>query len=358
MWAFLWYTLLLQQKHKLCGCKNNVFKRFLTVPLYIPAGFCYNKAYARGGWVVEQRPLSDALEARLKDLMSAAGDIEQAFAEFMNNIHVIAADDDMDGAIDQVLGFLSALGLQSGKGKPQSNLPLVTGSQWSMAIRDIAALLHDTRISLTSSSNLYTEVTAACQAYRSELEGLIKQCETLIAQVDTPQKEARALIQYGGGNGAFKKSYVYQAFLRKVANLRITQEIMLQSIANIALLQHNNRMLGEQVESLLSHTLPLWQLSAGISQGVTRQAQLIKQQQAINTWARDSVAAERETAPQEGAQAAAAMKAFMGKVGELISPLKSANTQVHASRQQVLHKLGDAVQTLEKTAEAEGLKHE
>ena len=71
-------------------------------------------------------------------------------------------------------------------------------------------------------------------------------------------------------------------FEKKVHDLKLSKTIAIQTAPQLRLIQNNDRMLVERVQSAIYNAIPLWKNQIIIALGLSRQQQLLKTQRAIN----------------------------------------------------------------------------
>ena len=71
-------------------------------------------------------------------------------------------------------------------------------------------------------------------------------------------------------------------FEKKVHDLKLSKTIAIQTAPQLRLIQNNDRMLVDRVQSAIYNAIPLWKNQIIIALGLSRQQQLLKTQRAIN----------------------------------------------------------------------------
>ena len=89
----------------------------------------------------------------------------------------------------------------------------------------------------------------------------------------------------GGGVAVAATSYDLAAncdrFEKKLHDLKLTRQVALQMAPQIRLLQNNDSLLVERIQSTLSNTLPLWKSQMVIALGLHRSQEALKAQTAV-----------------------------------------------------------------------------
>ena len=70
-------------------------------------------------------------------------------------------------------------------------------------------------------------------------------------------------------------------FEKKLHDLKLTRQVALQMAPQIRLLQNNDSLLVERIQSTLSNTLPLWKSQIVIALGMHRSQEALKAQTAV-----------------------------------------------------------------------------
>ena len=71
-------------------------------------------------------------------------------------------------------------------------------------------------------------------------------------------------------------------FEKKVHNLKISKTVAIQSAPQIRMIQNNDRMLAERVQSALYNTIPLWKSQVVIALGLANQQKVLQTQKAVS----------------------------------------------------------------------------
>ena len=71
-------------------------------------------------------------------------------------------------------------------------------------------------------------------------------------------------------------------FEKKVHDLKLSKTIAIQTAPQIRLIQNNDRILIDRVQSAIYHTIPLWKNQMVIALGLTRQQEVIQMQRAVS----------------------------------------------------------------------------
>ena len=71
-------------------------------------------------------------------------------------------------------------------------------------------------------------------------------------------------------------------FEKKVHDLKLSKTIAIQTAPQIRLIQNNDKVLIDRVQSAIYHTIPLWKNQMVIALGLTRQQEVIQMQRAVS----------------------------------------------------------------------------
>ena len=71
-------------------------------------------------------------------------------------------------------------------------------------------------------------------------------------------------------------------FEKKVTDLKITKTIAVQTAPQIRLIQNNDKILADRVQSAIYNTIPLWKNQMVIALGLSHQQNVLKMQQRVN----------------------------------------------------------------------------
>jgi uncharacterized protein YaaN involved in tellurite resistance len=76
-------------------------------------------------------------------------------------------------------------------------------------------------------------------------------------------------------------------FGKKVHDLKLSKTISLQMAPQIRLVQNNNRILVDKIQTSILNTIPLWKNQVIIAMGIFRQANALKMQQEVDKMTND-----------------------------------------------------------------------
>ena len=84
-------------------------------------------------------------------------------------------------------------------------------------------------------------------------------------------------------------------FEKKLHDLKLTRQVALQMAPQIRLLQNNNSLLVERIQSTLSNTLPLWKSQIVLAMGLQHSQEALKAQRAVTDMTNDLLKKNAET---------------------------------------------------------------
>ena len=96
------------------------------------------------------------------------------------------------------------------------------------------------------------------------------------------RQEAAVSSDPMAGQGVADFENTVDRFEKKVHDLKLSKTIAIQTAPQLRLIQNNDRMLVERVQSAIYNAIPLWKNQIIIALGLSRQQQLLKTQRAIN----------------------------------------------------------------------------
>lgn len=203
--------------------------------------------------------------------------IQKEFAAFIGNIYALASDKNHLELVEKIVNAVDEINYLVA---PKSHNPLKNifllriekeqdmqdkNDQLQTKFREIAALLNDSRINLMADVGLFDELNNLCRESIRHMGEFIQLYEQRI--LDTERQIPVGDLYISSGNVLSNLPH----FQRKLRDFQTSRAIMRQTLAKIELLQRNNRALCEQMDVLLSNTIPLWSLGASISSNISQQ---------------------------------------------------------------------------------------
>ena len=93
-------------------------------------------------------------------------------------------------------------------------------------------------------------------------------------------------------------------FEKKVHDLKLSKTIAIQTAPQIRLIQNNDKVLIDRVQSAIYHTIPLWKNQMVIALGLTRQQEVIQMQRAVSDATNDLLRRNAEMLKQNTVETA------------------------------------------------------
>ena len=129
-------------------------------------------------------------------------------------------------------------------------------------------------------------------------------------------------------------------FEKKIHDLKLSKTLAIQTAPQIRLIQNNDRVLIDRVQSAIYHTIPLWKNQMVIALGLTRQKEVIEMQRAVTDATNDLLRRNAEMLKQNAIDTAKANERgivdidTVKKVNEdLISTIEETLRIQHEGRQ-------------------------
>ncbi len=95
-------------------------------------------------------------------------------------------------------------------------------------------------------------------------------------------------------------------FEKKIHDLKLSKTLAIQTAPQIRLIQNNDRVLIDRVQSAIYHTIPLWKNQMVIALGLTRQKEVIEMQRAVTDATNDLLKRNAEMLKQNSIDTAKA----------------------------------------------------
>ena len=95
-------------------------------------------------------------------------------------------------------------------------------------------------------------------------------------------------------------------FEKKIHDLKLSKTLAIQTAPQIRLIQNNDRVLIDRVQSAIYHTIPLWKNQMVIALGLTRQKEVIELQRAVSDTTNDLLRRNAEMLKQNSIDTAKA----------------------------------------------------
>ena len=123
--------------------------------------------------------------------------------------------------------------------------------------------------------------------YFKQLEIYIRAGEEKVAEMrqqTLPKLEAQAAVSNNPMAAQVVQDFkgTLDRFEKKVTDLKITKTIAVQTAPQIRLIQNNDKILADRVQSAIYNTIPLWKNQKVIALGLSHQQNVLKMQQRVN----------------------------------------------------------------------------
>lgn len=150
----------------------------------------------------------------------------------------------------------------------------------------IASSLEGYQVQLLKDISLFNHLYDMNTEYFKELTMYILAGEKRLAEVRrTTLEELKACAAQSGDAMDAQRANDMAAncdrFEKKLHDLKLTRQVALQMAPQIRLLQNNDSLLVERIQSTLSNTLPLWKSQIVIALGLHRSQEALKAQTAV-----------------------------------------------------------------------------
>ena len=150
----------------------------------------------------------------------------------------------------------------------------------------IASSLEGYQVQLLKDISLFNHLYDMNTEYFKELTMYILAGEKRLAEVRrTTLEETKARAAQSGDAMDAQRANDMAAncdrFEKKLHDLKLTRQVALQMAPQIRLLQNNDSLLVERIQSTLSNTLPLWKSQIVIALGLHRSQEALKAQTAV-----------------------------------------------------------------------------
>ena len=162
----------------------------------------------------------------------------------------------------------------------------------SVNVDKIASSLEQHQVQLLKDIAMFDQLYEINNTYFHELTMYIVAGEKRLKEVrETELAELRAAAQKSGDAMDAQKANDLDAqcdrFEKKLHDLKLTRQISLQMAPQIRLLQNNNAILVERIQSTLVNTLPLWKNQMVLALGLEHSQQAMQAQKAVTDMTND-----------------------------------------------------------------------
>lgn len=179
-------------------------------------------------------------------------------------------------------------GLRKLFAKPEDKLTRMKASysKVSTNVESIASSLENYQAQLLKDVALFDRLYDENKEYFRQLTLYIIAGEEKLQQIrDTELKELFEKAAASGDAMDAQKASDMEAqcdrFEKKLHDLKLTRQVSIQMAPQIRLLQNNDSLLVERIQSTLSNTLPLWKNQMVLALGIQHSQQALKAQRAV-----------------------------------------------------------------------------
>ena len=167
-------------------------------------------------------------------------------------------------------------------------------------VENIASSLEQYQVQLLKDVAMFNRLYDQNSDYFRQLTLYIIAGEEKLEQVrDGELKELMAKAEASGDAMDAQKANDLAAqcdrFEKKLHDLKLTRQVSMQMAPQIRLLQNNDSLLVERIQSTLSNTLPLWKSQMVLALGLHHSQQALKAQQAVTDMTNELLKKNAET---------------------------------------------------------------
>ena len=205
-------------------------------------------------------------------------------------------------------------------------------------INRICKVLEGHQIQLLKDAAMLDQMYELNLNYYKELSMYILAGKQKLAMVRT--KELPELLRRAEGSGlpedtqkARDMAELRNRFEKKVHDLELTRTVAMQMAPQIRLIQNNDTVMSEKIQSTLVNTIPLWKSQMVLAIGMDHSAQAAKAQQAVSDMTNELLKKNAETLKMATVQTA--KESERGIVD--IETLKQTNETLISTLDEVMH---------------------
>ena len=232
-------------------------------------------------------------------------DAQKKVSSFADSILESVKTADMGDVGDTLTKLIHELkGFEATTEKPKGLRALFTSTKQQIAtmkakyddvsanVDAIAGSLEKHQVQLLKDIAMFDQLYDLNMTYFHELTMYIVAGEKRLQQVrDTDLKALREAAQKSGDAMDAQKANDLAAqcdrFEKKLHDLKLTRQISMQMAPQIRLLQNNNSILVERIQSTLVNTLPLWKNQMVLALGLEHSQQAMQAQKAVTDMTND-----------------------------------------------------------------------
>ena len=294
----------------------------------------------------QERKAVDEFSARIdlsnpQHVMLYGADAQKKISNFADTILAEVRNIDAGDVGDSLTKLISELkSFESSAEKPRGLRALFSNAQKHIAmvqarfddvasnVSNIAGTLEGHQVQLLKDVSMFNHLYDMNLEYFRELSMYIIAGEKRLKDVrekDVARLKQKA-TQTGDTMDAQKASDLEQAadrFEKKLHDLKLTRQISLQMAPQIRLLQNNNSLLIERIQSTLVNTLPLWKNQMVLALGMEHSRQAMQAQRAVTDMTNELLKKNAETLKQGTIETATAAERGIIDIETLVQTNKS-----------------------------------
>ncbi len=205
-------------------------------------------------------------------------------------------------------------------------------------VEKICGVLEDHQIQLLKDIAMLDKMYEMNLAYFKELTMYILAGKKKLREVETtvlPQlvEKAKRTGLPEDAQAANDMNAMCQSFEKKLHDLELTRMVCIQMGPQIRLVQNNDKIMAEKIQSTLVNTIPLWKSQMVLALGIAHSTQAIEAQRAVTDMTNELLRKNADTLKMGSVEAA--KEAERGIVD--IETLKHTNEQLISTLDEVAH---------------------
>ena len=162
-------------------------------------------------------------------------------------------------------------------------------------VENIASSLEQYQVQLLKDVAMFNRLYDQNSDYFRQLTLYIIAGEEKLEQVRNGELKAEASGDAMDAQKANDLAAQCDRFEKKLHDLKLTRQVSMQMAPQIRLLQNNDSLLVERIQSTLSNTLPLWKSQMVLALGLHHSQQALKAQQAVTDMTNELLKKNAET---------------------------------------------------------------
>jgi uncharacterized protein YaaN involved in tellurite resistance len=229
-----------------------------------------------------QRKLSEFSDVILNQMnINDTGEVENLLIDLLESVTDLEIDN-----LGKARGFLSKLPFFSESGNNLQKFK-VKFENTEILIDKIEGQLDQQRMQILKNISMFDELYSKNLEYFRGLKLYIKACEEIIDEVRRKtlpklHAEAKATSDLMSAQLVSDFENTLVRFEKKIHDLKFSQTMSIQTAAQIKLIQNNDKILAEKIQSVIMNTIPLWKNQIIIALGLARQENAMKIQRNVS----------------------------------------------------------------------------